>query len=599
MRVLAFALLVAAAHAGGELVFRDGEHQATGIMNGKNLEFKGPSDGCVTIDGSCVKEMFTSLADVDDALAKGQTALQESLGKLTQLVDANTVALKGLTEALTKHKGDAATDKELEAVKIALEEAIETIELTPGPQGERGIDGAKGEKGDISGVNYHWSAADKVDGGWTAPEDQGWSECTHSLQHCKNGEGEQEQHLFCTNPRPKYGGAKCGAASYPTLAAADVAAGLGAEVSAGPGGVVVRACGLATPCTCNCANGTPVAGAACIKHGAAKCMSCNAGFWLSADACRAHNVCTATQHETAAPTGTSDRECTDNSQCHTAPTQYESKAPTATSDRECSSHDVCSDDQYEKEAATDHSPRICATKECTCHAGSPAIGTACPTHNTVYCISCHGGWKGSNCDQKKDCEASYCNNRGTVTGNQVDGCTCPSCNGGYMGDTCEEQIGSVSCTFTSDNYVRNVYVDGSNQNHRVSGNMHSWPSRKYLSFSSSARTIAIQADDAECGCHCGGFAIRCSQSGASGPGSQWTVHSGERGYWKVVGSGHWGGGPGSDSQGRSWYAKDYIEDGRWSTPSDAPGWAAAATIGVPDMCSYSGNKWWFRFKIRS
>ena len=46
-------------------------------------------------------------------------------------------------------------------------------------------------------MNYHWSAADKVDGGWTAPEDQGWSECTHSLQHCKNGEGEQEQHQTC------------------------------------------------------------------------------------------------------------------------------------------------------------------------------------------------------------------------------------------------------------------------------------------------------------------------------------------------------------------------------------------------------------------
>ena len=90
--------------AGGEAVFRDGASSATIKMMGKNLELKGPSDGCVTVDGKCVKGIFTSLqTEVDenvDAISKLRTAHTDAVTELrADMAEQNAallVAIQGI-----------------------------------------------------------------------------------------------------------------------------------------------------------------------------------------------------------------------------------------------------------------------------------------------------------------------------------------------------------------------------------------------------------------------------------------------------------------------------------------------------------------------
>ena len=99
---------------------------------------------------------------------------------------------------------------------------------------------------------------------------------------------------------------------------------------------------------CTCSDGAPVTGEDCATHGDAKCASCDAGFFLTtAKACQAHaGECNyATHYESSAPTGTSDRACTELTQCQSSSTSVyartdnhfkrEKTAPTPTTDRVC------------------------------------------------------------------------------------------------------------------------------------------------------------------------------------------------------------------------------------------------------------------------
>ena len=109
--------------------------------------------------------------------------------------------------------------------------------------------------------------------------------------------------------------------------------------------------------------------------------------------------CDATEHEVAAPTATSDRNCRASIKCnydewqvspHTATSpavckayttckadEWETSPPAAQSDRACHPHTVCVGDEYETKTAGTHSDRVCASHT-TCAAlqwESKASGT--------------------------------------------------------------------------------------------------------------------------------------------------------------------------------------------------------------------------------
>eukprot|EP00937_MAST-01D_sp_MAST-1D-sp2_P007082 g7082.t1 len=73
------------------------------------------------------------------------------------------------------------------------------------------------------------------------------------------------------------------------------------------------------------------------------------------------------------------------------------------------------------------------------------------------CSNCNAGWEGATCNAKKACASNHCNHRGKVGGNQVDGCTCSNCNAGWEGATCNSK---KAC---SSNYCNNGGKVGGNQ----------------------------------------------------------------------------------------------------------------------------------------
>ena len=119
MKVLLAALLTTASHAGGKAIFRDGENSATCIMNGKNLELKGPSDGCITIDGKCVKGIFSSL----------QTEVDENVEAISQLKTESTYAIAELRADLEKQSAalKKATEKIQQQLVANLDDKLQRI----------------------------------------------------------------------------------------------------------------------------------------------------------------------------------------------------------------------------------------------------------------------------------------------------------------------------------------------------------------------------------------------------------------------------------------------------------------------------------------
>ena len=157
---------------------------------------------------------------------------------------------------------------------------------------------------------------------------------------------------------------------------------------------------------CTCANGTPKSGAMCSAHGAEMCATCAAEHHLAAGTCKANKQCSNEQHQIAAPTGSRDRECTNNAICGAG--QYEHYPPTPTSDRQCATHSECLASQYEVAAPTATSDRECATKQCHCPNGSHVSGAACPVHDIAKCASCDAGYHLAGAGGNERCDANVC-----------------------------------------------------------------------------------------------------------------------------------------------------------------------------------------------
>lgn len=90
----------------------------------------------------------------------------------------------------------------------------------------------------------------------------------------------------------------------------------------------------------------------------ATCGACNDSSWDSGLSCVPYTVCASNQYEVQAPTSTTDRVCTFVIPC--AKNEYESAPATATSDHVCSSLTDCDADEYESQAPTPTTDRICA-----------------------------------------------------------------------------------------------------------------------------------------------------------------------------------------------------------------------------------------------
>ena len=119
MRSLIALLIAAAAHAGGELRFRNDGIQASAILKGKNLELAGPSDGCVTIDGHCVKGIFASL----------QTEVNENADAISKLKTEHADTVAELRAGLAKQSAalQAATDRIQEQLVANLDDKLKRI----------------------------------------------------------------------------------------------------------------------------------------------------------------------------------------------------------------------------------------------------------------------------------------------------------------------------------------------------------------------------------------------------------------------------------------------------------------------------------------
>ena len=83
----------------------------------------------------------------------------------------------------------------------------------------------------------------------------------------------------------------------------------------------------------------------------------------------------------------------------------------------------------------------------------------------------------------------------------------------------------VTCTWTTDNYDTKLYLDGVDSSASVTGcslPCTNWGAAKVIAFTSATRHLALQSNDAECGCGCGGANLLnsetprtvCQQSGA-------------------------------------------------------------------------------------
>ena len=147
-------------------------------------------------------------------------------------------------------------------------------------------------------------------------------------------------------------------------------------------------------------------------------------------------------------------------------------------------------------------------------------------------------------------------------------------------------VDDVTCEFTIDNYLYNLYIDGVEKTSEVSGDFTNWQSIKTITFDSSASTIAIFGADKLGGCTDGGFAMQCTSLDP-----YWNYVQTDA-SWKAVGNN------GGDIVGTSCPAG-------WETPSfDDSSWEnamfgsthAGSVIGVIDICG-DYNSWCFRKQV--
>lgn len=163
-------------------------------------------------------------------------------------------------------------------------------------------------------AQFHFSADDVIDGGFSDITTDGWSTCAGDMSgSCSVGTTTQSQALACDNPRPKFGGAACSAAVLPSLS------GSGATASGvtGTSATVTRNCdvtccpgyyssgtGVCTAYGGSCPNGVMQDQADRTKEN--HCKSCDAGYTKSAD----ETSCTVT-HACSTGSGAACASCQD------------------------------------------------------------------------------------------------------------------------------------------------------------------------------------------------------------------------------------------------------------------------------------------------
>ncbi len=135
---------------------------ALGAPGGPTLQFRPPQGS--TSSKTCAiqwdDEQLAHSCDLKLTDGTSMQALKDRFEVMVQKMDASQdaiFALQGLVRTvhneLKAFRADHAADlsqmeKDYEAADDALERAIKTISLTPGPQGDKGDKGAKGDKGD-------------------------------------------------------------------------------------------------------------------------------------------------------------------------------------------------------------------------------------------------------------------------------------------------------------------------------------------------------------------------------------------------------------------------------------------------------------------
>jgi len=125
---------------------------------------------------------------------------------------------------------------------------------------------------------------------------------------------------------------------------------------------------------------------------------------------------------------------------------------------------------------------------------------------------------------------------------------------------------SVTCKFTIDNAVHDVWLDGVKKNDNVTGGgFSSYGALKTLTFDDSAGLLAISGKDNEQGCINGGFSIWCSSENTS---SKWNLVNsvGNRKDWLVASNRGGYRVSGVDANGYNWYTSEYTIGADFGTP---------------------------------
>ena len=148
------------------------------------------------------------------------------------------------------------------------------------------------------------------------------------------------------------------------------------------------------------------ANAACTNHvGSANTCECNEGFFGDGAACQSWTMCGANEHETVAPTATSDGQCA------------------------CDAH-------YESDGVACHNIDDCLSEPCQ-------NGGTCQDGLGTHTCECAAGYTGDNCETDiDDCAHSPCENDGDCH-DGINGHTC-TCAEGYTGLNCEIDVDECS-----------------------------------------------------------------------------------------------------------------------------------------------------------
>ena len=164
------------------------------------------------------------------------------------------------------------------------------------------------------------------------------------------------------------------------------------------------------------------------------CTACSAFHFKSVEGnayCTPHSVCTAAEHETAAPSATLDRKCATK---HCTCTHG-----VAVSGKDCPVHGaaMCSECMGSFHLALGN----CDANVCDCLRGTRATGAACREHNAEICTACRDGnhFEGSVCVAHRDCVRGQ---RIIASGTQAANRECAACLSASFSDsenspTCE------------------------------------------------------------------------------------------------------------------------------------------------------------------